>query len=91
VGLAVAGVVAAWLALVIHPQPLFAFSAQRANVVLHARAPFPPQTAPLLDDVVSASSRARRFTTRGARIHVFLCDSPALFALFNPGTRRWAG
>jgi hypothetical protein len=48
-----AAVVAAWIALAVHPQPLFAYSAQRANVVLHAREPLPPQAGALLDDVVA--------------------------------------
>jgi len=90
VGLAVAGVVAAWLALVIHPQPLFAFSAQRANVVLHARVPFPAQTAALLDDVVSRVARSPLYDARRP-YHVFLCDSPALFALFNPWNSKVGG
>ncbi|MEO7035642.1 MAG: hypothetical protein ABI548_17090 [Polyangiaceae bacterium] len=32
---------AAWLALTIHPQPLFAYSLRQDNVVLYARSPFP--------------------------------------------------
>ena len=46
------GAAAVWLALILHPQPLFAYSAERANLVLHTRAPMPPQTGPLLDEVV---------------------------------------
>jgi hypothetical protein len=89
-GLALAGAVFAWLALAIHPQPLFAYSAQRANVVLHARVPFPPQTQPLLEDVLARVSRSPLYDA-GRTYHVFLCDSQALFALFAPWNPRVGG
>jgi hypothetical protein len=79
--LALAAVVAGWLALAVHPQPLFAYSAQAANVVVHARQPLPPETGALLDDVVRRVSRSPLYD-RGRTHHVFLCDTPALFALF---------
>ncbi len=76
---------AGWAALVVHPQPLFAYTASDANVVLHARRPFPPETRPLLDDVLRRVSRSP--LDDPARVHhVFLCDTPALFgflALWN--------
>jgi hypothetical protein len=82
--------VAAWLVLAIHPQPLFAFSARRANVVLHGREPLPPQAEVLLDEIVRRVSRSPLYDT--ARIHhVFLCDSPALFALFTLWNRNAGG
>src|SRR6478672_7366610 len=76
--LIVAGVIAGWVALAIHPQPLFAYTAQQANVVLHARAPFPAQTAPLLDDVLARVSRSPLYDAHRT-YHVFLCDTQALF------------
>jgi hypothetical protein len=89
-GLPLAVVGAAWLALLLHPQPLFAYELQRANVVLHARAPFPPQAQPLLDDVVRRVSRSPLYSP--ARRHdVFLCDTPALFAFFALWDRRVGG
>ena len=89
-GLALAGVVGAWVALAIHPQPLFAYSAQRANVVLHARVPLPPQAGPLLDDVVRRVERSPLYDA-GRTHHVFLCDTPAVFALFALWDRRVGG
>jgi len=80
-GLAVVTVMVAWVGLAIHPQPLFAYSLQRSNVVLHARAPLPPQAGPLLDDVVARIARSPIYDA-GRTHHVFLCDSPALFAVF---------
>jgi hypothetical protein len=89
-GLGLAAVAAAWLALIIHPQPLFASSARRANVVLHARAPLPPEAGPLLDEVVRRVSRSPLYDP--ARVHhVFLCDSPALFAFFALWNRKVGG
>jgi hypothetical protein len=89
-GLVVAGAIFGWLALAIHPQPLFAYSAQRANVVLHARAPFPPQTGPLLDDVLARVSRSPLYDAQRT-YHVFLCDTQALFSLFAPWNPRVGG
>jgi hypothetical protein len=67
-----------WAVLVIHPEPLFAYTAQRANIVLHARRPFPAETRPMLDDVLRRVSRSAIYDP--ARVHhVFLCDTPALF------------
>jgi len=76
------GVVAAlagWAALVVHPQPLFAYTAQQGNVMLHARRPFPAETRPLLDDVLRRVSGSPLYDR--ARVHhVFLCDTPGLYA-----------
>jgi hypothetical protein len=89
-GLIVAGAIFAWIALAIHPQPLFAYSAQHANVMLHARAPFPPQTGALLDDVVARVSRSPLYDARRT-YHVFLCDTPAVFAVFAPWNPKLGG
>jgi hypothetical protein len=89
-GLALAAVVAGWVALAIHPQPLFAYSAQRANIVLHARAPLPSRAGPLLDDVVARVARSPLYDA-GRTHHVFLCDSPGLFALFALWNRNVGG
>jgi hypothetical protein len=76
--LAVVTALAGWAALVVHPQPLFAYTAQESNIVLHARRPFPAETKPLLDDVLRRISGSPLYDP--ARIHhVFLCDTPGLF------------
>jgi hypothetical protein len=80
--LALVAVAAGGLALAIHPQPLFAHSLQRANIVLHARDPLPPQAGPMLDEVVRRLARSPLYDP--ARVHhVFLCDTPGLFGLFS--------
>ena len=88
--LTVLGSAAVWLALILHPQPLFAYSAQRANVVLYTRAPMPPQAGPLLDEVVRRISRSPLYDAH--RVHrVFLCDTRALFGLFTVNHYRAGG
>ena len=84
------GSAAAWLALILHPQPLFAYSAQRANVVLHTRAPMPPQAGPLLDEVVRRISRSPLYDARRTH-HVFLCDTPTLFGFLTVDAYRAGG
>jgi hypothetical protein len=71
----------AWVALALHPQPLFAYTAERANVTLHARTPFPAETGPILDEVLRRISLSPLYNPARAQ-HVYLCDSRALFALF---------
>jgi len=88
--LTLAGAVLVWVALNVHPQPLFAYTARRANVVLHARASFPPQTQALLEDVLARVSRSPLYDA-GRTYHVFLCDSQALFSLFAPWNPRLGG
>ncbi len=76
--LLVAAAAAAWVALVAHPQPLFAYTTREANIVLHARRPFPAATQPMLAEVVRRVSRSPLYDP--ARVHdVFLCDTPGLF------------
>ena len=84
------GSAAVWLALILHPQPLFAYSAERANVVLHTRAPMPPQTGPLLDEVVRRISRSPLYDARRTH-HVFLCDTRTLFGFLTVTGYRAGG
>ncbi|HXU61963.1 MAG TPA: hypothetical protein VN962_09700 [Polyangia bacterium] len=76
--LVVVALAAGWLGLVVHPQPLFAYTARQDNVVLHARRPFPAATRPLLDDVLRRVSASPLYD-RDRPHHVFLCDTPALY------------
>jgi hypothetical protein len=84
------GSAAVWLALVLHPQPLFAYSAAQANVVLHARAPMPPQAGPLLDEVIRRISRSPLYDA-GRVHHVFLCDTRPLFGFLTVTAYRAGG
>jgi hypothetical protein len=97
VGLTVSFAFAAYLALVIYPQPLFAHSLQRANLVLHARQPLPPEATAILDDALRRIRSSPLYDSARTH-HVFLCDSSGLydfFASFNyrsgAVTHTWAG
>ena len=77
-----AGVVAAYLALAIHPQPLFAYTLQRGNVVLHAREPLPPEATPILDDALARVGRSPLYDAARTH-HVFLCGTSAVYDFFT--------
>jgi hypothetical protein len=76
--LGLAALAAGWLALVVHPQPLFAYTARREHVVLPARRPFPNETQPLLEEVLRRVRRSPLYDASREH-HVFLCDTPALY------------
>jgi hypothetical protein len=82
VALGAVGVVAAYLALAIHPQPLFAYTLQRGNIVLHARRPLPPEATPMLDEALGRVSRSP-FYEAARTHHVFLCDTSSLYDFFT--------
>jgi hypothetical protein len=88
--LALVALVAGYVALVIHPQPLFAYTLQRGNLVLHARRPLPPEATPMLDDALARVSRSPIYDA--ARTHdVFLCDTSGLYAFFSLWNHRSGG
>jgi hypothetical protein len=89
-GLLLVALTGGFLALVIHPQPLFAYSLQRGNLVLHARMAFPPQALPIADDVLRRLSRSPLYDGQRTH-HVFLCDTPALYGLFALWNYRSGG
>lgn len=75
---ALVALVAVWLALAIHPQPLFAHSLERGPVVLYAREPLAADSGAMLEEALRRLSRSP-FYDAGARHAVFLCDSHALY------------
>lgn len=82
VALGLAALVAGYLALAIHPQPLFAYTLQRGNLVLHAREPLPSQATPMLDDALGRVSRSPLYDAARTH-HVFLCGTSALYDVFT--------
>ena len=87
---ALVAVVAGYVALVIHPQPLFAYTLQRGNLVLHARHPLPLEATPMLDDALARVSRSPLYDA--ARTHdVFLCDTSGLYSFFSLWNHRSGG
>ena len=77
-GLAVAG----YGALLLHPQPLFAFSARDAAIVLHAREPLPAEVQGVLADV-RRRVEASPFYDSHATYEAFLCDDTRTFTAFT--------
>jgi hypothetical protein len=80
-------VAALYLAVLVHPQPLFAYSATVENLTLYARAPLPEVAPAVLDD---ALRRIQRSPLYSPAVHhrVFLCNSSSLFFFLSGGTRR---
>ncbi len=76
--------VLAYAGVLTWPHPVFPYGVAHQGVVLHSRAPLPPNTAAILAD---ARRRLTRSPLYRASDHydVFLCDSPPLFAFFA----RW--
>ena len=86
----VIAVMVGYTALHLHPQPLFTYSLRRGAVVLHARAPLPSRADEILADVEKRLTRSPLY--RSDRTYdVFLCDTPALYAFFNPHHRNTGG
>ena len=73
---------AAWWLLTLFPQPLFAYTLRRANIVLHARAPLPPQAGPILEEVVRRAALSPLYDANHTH-DVFLCDSSWLFNVLS--------
>jgi hypothetical protein len=70
-------------AIHLHPQPLFAKELTVGTIVLHSREPFPENTRALLTEV-EARLETSPLHRAGQQHHVFLCDTPAVYAFFNP-------
>jgi hypothetical protein len=83
-GWVLGGALAAYVALCVHPQPLFAHQLQRGNIVLYARQPLPPEATPILDDALGRIRLSPLYDASRTH-HVFLCDSSELYGFFA----RW--
>ena len=72
---------AAYVLVLVHPQPLFAYELQHAGVVVHARRPIPDAMRATLDRVRARLDRTP-LAEKAHVDHIFICDAPWLFALF---------
>jgi hypothetical protein len=80
----------AYLLVLIHPQPLFAYQLQHAGIVVHATRPIPEAMRATLEGVRARLDRTP--VPEPARLqHVFICDSRWLFALFARTNYRVGG
>jgi len=80
----------AYLLVLVHPHPLFAYELRHAGIVVHATHPIPEAMRTTLD---RARARLDR-TPLADRAHVeevFMCDSRWLFALFARTNYRVGG
>lgn len=77
-GLAIAG----YGVLLVHPQPLFAFSARDAAIVLHARERLPTEVQGVLADA-RRRLEASPFYDPRATYDAFLCDDARTFTAFT--------
>jgi hypothetical protein len=71
--------VAAYLAVLVHPQPLFAYTARDGEIRLHARQPLPAEAATVLADARARVARSPFFDP-GDTYDLYLCDTSRLFA-----------
>jgi hypothetical protein len=76
--------------LLIHPQPLFAYSISRENLTLHAREPLPDGASAVLEDALARVHRSPLYDASLPH-HIFLCQSMPLFTLFATGHSRARG
>jgi hypothetical protein len=84
----IAATLAMYGALLCHPDPLFAHSIRAGTVVLHSPQALPERALQIAKDADSRVSRSPLYDSR-QRHHVYLSDTPQLFALFS--TYRFRG
>ena len=81
---------AAYLLLLIHPQPLFAYELRRGGIVLHATRPIPDAMRSTLDRAHARLERTALYDPAFVP-HVFICEPRSLFALFARNNYRVGG
>jgi len=82
VGFGLMGLAAAYAALLLHPNPLFASTAAEGGVLLHARRPLPTEAQGILAEARMRVARSPFFDP-AATYDLFLCDDSRLFAAFT--------
>jgi hypothetical protein len=81
---------AAYLLILDHPQPLFAYELEHAGMVVHATRPIPDAMRATLDRVRARLDRTL-LANKTHVDHIFICDAPWLFALFARTNYRVGG
>ncbi len=85
-----ATVIAAYVLLLFHPQPLFAYELHHAGLVLHATRPIPTAMRVTLERARARLDR-RALSAATRETHVFICEPGWLFALFARHKYRAGG
>ena len=80
----------AYLLLLVHPQPLFAYELQHAGIVVHATRPIPGAMRTTLERVRARLDRTPLADPSQVN-HVFICEPRWLFAIFARTNYRVAG
>jgi hypothetical protein len=73
----------AYLALLVYPQALFAYSVTSGNITLHSREPLPPAAIGIVAQAAAKVS-ASELAEPGRHEDVYICNSPGLYRLFAP-------
>jgi len=88
--LALVGATTLYLAVLAYPQPLFAHELTSAGITVHATRPIPEAMKATVERVRARLDRSP--LSAGTRdVHVFICHSPWLFALFARQNYRVGG
>jgi hypothetical protein len=84
------GLIIAYLAVCVYPQPLFAYTMRQDGIVVHSTQPIPEEMRAV---VGRAQQRLQRTVIydRTKECHVFYCDSRWLFTLFARSKYRAGG
>lgn len=86
-GVVVAAIIAAYIALLLKPEVLLAHEVRVQNLALHASNPLPAGAEQLAERVLARIQRSP-FYDPNAEYDVYLCSSSAEFALFARGQRN---
>jgi hypothetical protein len=84
------GVLALYVLLLLHPEPLFAYEVRADNVVLHSRAPLPPRASAIARAVLERVGSSPFYSSTDT-YDVYLCDTPRLFSFVSPLHPRAGG
>jgi hypothetical protein len=88
--LLVAGLVAAYLLLLVFPEPLFAYKFASANLTLYCDDPIPPEGSDILADVQRRLDKCPLYTGRPHE-DIFICDHAWHFDLLANRNRGSGG
>jgi hypothetical protein len=80
----------AYLVVLAYPQPLFADEITRGGLTVHATVPMPAAMQTTVDRSLARLQRSP-LHTRAGHVHVFICQSPRVFALFARQNYRVGG
>lgn len=81
---------ALYIALLCHPDPLFAYNLREGTIVLHSRRPLPPRGREIARDATARVARSPLYDDT-TTYDVYLCDTLACHVLFSNYQYRVGG